>query len=103
MSSGRGVDAEEVNAAVAVRDLDADVIAADGTGPVGDAVGVDLAADHSDGGGELVVGGDAGRLAAASGHGANQGGRGQEGSGDGGEHLGCEGELVLLNGARSDW
>lgn len=42
------VDAEQVDVALAVGDLDADVVAADGVGPVGDAVGVDLAAKNAD-------------------------------------------------------
>lgn len=43
------VDLEEVEAAVAVGDLDADVVAVDTHGPVGHTVGVDLAAQDTNG------------------------------------------------------
>ena len=42
------IDAEEVNRAAAVGDADADVLAVDRHGPVGDPVGVDLAAENAD-------------------------------------------------------
>lgn len=51
------VDAEEVQGAALVGEGDADVGAGDGGGPVGDAVGVDFAAEDADGGGVAVVGG----------------------------------------------
>lgn len=63
MGAGGLVDLEQVQAAVAVGDLDADVVAVDAHGPVGNAVGVDLAAQDSDGGRVLLVGGDAGAAA----------------------------------------
>lgn len=46
--SAGGVDLEEVQGAALVAHADADVVAVDGAGPVGDAVGVDLAADDAD-------------------------------------------------------
>lgn len=42
------VDAQKVDRAVAVGNLDAKVVAVDGAGPVGDAVGVDVAAENAD-------------------------------------------------------
>lgn len=65
VGAGRGVDLEDVEAAALVADLDADVGAVNRAGPVGDAVGVDLAAEDADARGVLSVGGDASRLATA--------------------------------------
>ena len=76
------VDAEHVGGAVLVGQLDADVVAVDGHGPVGDAVGVDEAAENTDGGGVLLVGGDAGGARGGEG-GAGKGERGSSVS----EHL----------------
>lgn len=53
-----GVDLEDVEGAALVGELDADVVAVDVSGPVGDAVGVDVAAEDADGGRVLLVGGD---------------------------------------------
>ena len=50
------VDAQEVDLAALVAELDAQVVAVDGAGPVGDAVRVDLAAEDADRGGVAVVG-----------------------------------------------
>src|SRR5262249_48011917 len=49
------VDAQQADGAAAVAQLDADVVAVDGAGPVGDAVGVDLAAEDADRGRVAVV------------------------------------------------
>lgn len=59
----RLVNLQEVDAAALVRDLDANVIAVDTHGPVGNTVGVDLASDNTDGGRVLLVGSDASTLA----------------------------------------
>lgn len=56
------VDAQEVDGAALVAELDADVVAVNGSGPVGDAVGVDLAAENTDRGRVLVVGSDGNTL-----------------------------------------
>ena len=91
VGAGGRVDAQQVHGAAGVRDLDADVVAVDGAGPVGDAVRVDLAAEDADGGGVLGVRGDAGGagVGAARGDGGagDEGGRGGEEGGDGGEHV----------------
>lgn len=92
------VNLEEVEAAAAVGDLDTDVVAVDTHGPVGNTVGIDLAAEDTDGGGVLVVGGDAGRLATLGGNGASRDGRGrgEDNSSDGGKHFGlCVGGLLV--------
>ena len=81
-----GVDLEHVQAVGAVGDLDADVVAADGAGPVGNTVGVDLAAGDSNGGGVLLVGGDAGSAATLGGDGRDDGGRSGKESGGSLEH-----------------
>lgn len=52
------VDLEDVEAAALISELDADVVAVDGAGPVGNTVGVDVAADDADGRRVLLVGGD---------------------------------------------
>lgn len=85
VSTAGGVDLEEIDGAALVGDLDADVVAVNGTGPVGDAVGVDLAAKNSNAAGVLVVGSDAGRAGLTTGEraGRNQGSRSS--SKDGGE------------------
>lgn len=44
-----GVDLKDVEGAALVGELDADVVAVDGSGPVGDTVGVDVAAEDADG------------------------------------------------------
>lgn len=49
------VDAQQVDLAPAVGEGDADVVAGDALGPVGDAVGVDFAAEHADAGRVAVV------------------------------------------------
>jgi hypothetical protein len=87
-TTGR-VNLEEIDGAALVGDLDADVVAVNGTGPVGNAVGVDLAAENSDAAGVLVVGSDAGRARVASGKGTgrDQSGRSSEEGGELGEHV----------------
>lgn len=45
--AARGVNLEDVEGAVLVGDLDADVVAVDCAGPIGHTVGVDLAADNA--------------------------------------------------------
>ncbi|KAK0762742.1 hypothetical protein N5P37_005560, partial [Trichoderma harzianum] len=69
VGTARLVNLEEVEAAVAVGDLDADVVAANTHGPVGNTVGVDQAAQDTDGGGVLLVGGDAGASTVTAGDG----------------------------------
>lgn len=59
----RLVNLEEVEAAALIRHLDADVVAGDCFGPVGNTVGVDLASNHTDGRRVLIMGGDADPLA----------------------------------------
>lgn len=85
------VDLEEVEASVAVGDLDADVVAVNAHGPVGNTVGVDEAAQHADGGRVLLVGSDAcaSALTSAAGdrNGRDGGSRGSQDSSDGGEHF----------------
>ncbi len=51
------IDSQEVDGATAIAQLDADVVAVNGTWPVGDAVGVNLATKHANRGRVLVVGG----------------------------------------------
>lgn len=60
----RLIDAQEVDLAVSVLEGYAEVGAVDGLGPVGDAIGVDFAAEHADGGGVAVVGCDPDGIAA---------------------------------------
>jgi hypothetical protein len=74
----RLVDVEEVDFTPVGGDLLAEVVAARGHGPVGDAVGVYVAAEDADGGTVDIVGSDA-----SSGDGSDDG----EGGGDGGEHV----------------
>lgn len=57
VGAARGVDAQQVQLAVLVGQRDAEVGAVDGAGPVGDAVGVDLAAEDADRRRVAVVGG----------------------------------------------
>lgn len=52
------VDTQKVDGAVGVGEGDADVVAVDGHGPVGDAIGVDFAAQHADGRREAGMGRD---------------------------------------------
>jgi hypothetical protein len=89
VSTTRRVNLEEIDRAALVRDLNADVVAVNGTGPVGNAVGVDLAAENSDAAGVLVVRSDAGRARVASGKGTgrDQSGRSSEEGGELGEHV----------------
>ena len=89
MGAGRAVDLEDVGREVAVGQLDADVITADGAGPVGNTVGVDLAAGDTDGRRVLLMGSDAGSAAALGvlgGHSADSS-RGSEENGSDGEHV----------------
>lgn len=85
------VDLEEVEAAVAVGDLDTDVVAVDAHGPVGNTVGVDEAAQDANGGRVLLVGSDACASASASttgnGDGCSGGSSGSKESSDGSEHF----------------
>jgi hypothetical protein len=85
----RRVDLENVQAVGTIGDLDTNVVAADRTRPVGNPVGVDLAAEDSNGGGVLLMGGDAGSAATLGGDGRDEGSRsGNEGGGSGEHHLG---------------
>ncbi|KAL1844739.1 hypothetical protein VTK73DRAFT_1880 [Phialemonium thermophilum] len=61
------VDAQEVDGAPLVAQAHADVVAVDGARPVGHAVGVDLAAEHADGGRVAVVRGGPDGAAAGGG------------------------------------
>lgn len=86
----RLVDAEEVEGTALVGDLDADVVAADGTRPVGDAVGVDLATDNTNAAGVFNVGSDAGRAGSTrrDGTGRDQSSRSSgDDSSEGGQHF----------------
>lgn len=84
------VDLEEVEAAVAVGDLDADVVAVDAHGPVSNAVGVDLAAQNTNGGRVLLVGSDAGASAVTTdGNGRDGGGGGSKEGSEGSKHFEC--------------
>lgn len=84
------VDLEEVQAAVAVGDLDADVVAVDAHRPVGNSVGVDLAAQDTNGGGVLLVGSDAGAAAVTTdGNGRDRGGGGSKEGSEGSKHFEC--------------
>lgn len=91
--TARLVDAEQVDAAVAVGDFNADVVAADGVGPVGNAVNVNLATKDTDGRREGVVGRNAGGAGLAGIPDRNGGGRDQagrsskEGGQSDGEHI----------------
>ncbi|CRK42039.1 hypothetical protein BN1723_005238 [Verticillium longisporum] len=91
MGAGRGVDAQQVEAAAAVGDLDAEVVAARSARPVGDTVGIDLAAKDADGRRVLVVGGDGGRALGGTARrdagAGDKSGRGGEKGSDGGEHV----------------
>lgn len=89
MGSSRAVNLEDVGGVGAVGELDADVVAADGTGPVGYAVCVDLAARDAHGGGVLLMGSDAGSAATLGGDGGNDGSRGGEEGSDKADH--CDG------------
>lgn len=55
MGTGRRVDLEDVQATTVVGELDADIIAIHGTGPVGDPIGVEFAAKGTDGGRVLLM------------------------------------------------
>jgi hypothetical protein len=85
------VDPEEVDAAAAVGDLNADVVAADAARPVGNAVGVDLATQDTDGRGVLLVGSDAdgagGAALELSRGSGDDGGRSSKKGGDKAEHV----------------
>jgi len=85
VSATGGVNLEEIDGAALVGDLDTDVVAVNGTGPVGDAVGVDLAAENSNAAGVLVVGGDAGRARVTTGERAGRDQGSRRSSKDGGE------------------
>ena len=89
MGTLRSVNLQQVQAAVAVGDLDADIVAVDRARPVRDAVGVDLAARNADGRRVLVVGRDAGSLAAGERNGADrdEGSRSGKESGERSVHL----------------
>lgn len=78
VGTARRVNLEQDEAAASVRDSDAEVVAADGSRPVGDTVGVDLAAQDTDGGGVLGVRSDADGLAPAEGAGRDGGSSGCE-------------------------
>jgi len=91
------VDAQEVDGAALVAEADADVGAVDAAGPVGDAVGVHLAAEHADGGRVAVVGG--GPDGAAVGHGDARGGAEKEWNG--GAH--CEAWPDADNEVVNEW
>ena len=81
--AARGVNFQHVEAAAAVRDLDANVVAADRTRPVRHAVGVDVAPHDADGARVHIVRSDAGSLAAlGEGGSASDGSRGREEGGD---------------------
>ena len=87
VSTARGVNLQHVEAASAVGDLDANVIAADGARPVGYAVGVDVAAHDADGARVHIVRSDAGSLAAlGEGAGRSDGSRRREEGGDLSQH-----------------
>jgi len=82
------VDAEQVEGAALVGELDADPVAVDGARPVGDPVRVDLAPQHADGRGVAVVGGRPhahGRRVAGEGEGRE----GSDGGGEGGHVALC--------------
>jgi len=89
MGTAGRVDLEEVDGAALVGDLDADVVAVDGAGPVGDSVGVDLATQDSDAGGVHIMGSDAGRAGLASGErvGRDQSSGSRDDGGELGEHF----------------
>jgi hypothetical protein len=83
------VDLEQVDATAVGVDLDAHVVAANGAGPVGDAVGVDLATKNTDRGRELGVGSDRNAVVTLGGDGQS-GSAGREGcnGSDGKVHVG---------------
>lgn len=56
VGTARLINLEEVDTSARVGNLDADVVAANGAGPVGNAVGVDLAAQDTNGGRVLLMG-----------------------------------------------
>ena len=56
MRTGGGVDAKEMKAATTIADLDTDVVAVGGSGPVCDVISVDLATKYTDGGRVLLMG-----------------------------------------------
>lgn len=87
-TAGR-VNLEEIDGAALVGDLDADIVAVNGTGPVGDAVGVDLATQDSDAAGVHVVRSDAARAGLASRErvGRDKGSSSRDNSGELGEHF----------------
>lgn len=78
MGAAGGVDLEDVEGAALVGELNADVVAVDVAGPVGDAVGVDVAAEDADGGRVLLVGGDGDGAASGEDDGRDGGGGGGE-------------------------
>lgn len=85
------VDAQEVHGAVAEAELDADVVAVDAHGPVGHAVGVDLAPQDADRGRVAVVGGRPDARPVCRGEGD-----------EGGEAQGQAEECVVYHGRRVD-
>jgi hypothetical protein len=50
ISATGGIDLQDIEGAALVGELDANVVAVDSAGPVGDTVGVDVATENSDGG-----------------------------------------------------
>lgn len=75
------VDSQQVDGAVSIAQLNADVVAVDGSRPVGYAVCIDLAAKHAHGGRiGIMRGGRDGRGSGAGHQGGKQNGDGDEGA-----------------------